>query len=98
LCGLGKAAPNPILSSLKHFREEFVQHVTDKVCKSKKCKALIRYEIDHEKCVGCTSCARKCPVECISGDRRKPHTIDQEKCIKCGQCFSVCRFGAVKRV
>ncbi|MBN2689685.1 MAG: NADH-quinone oxidoreductase subunit NuoF [Gammaproteobacteria bacterium] len=98
LCGLGKAAPNPILSSLKHFREEFVAHVQDKTCAAKKCKALLRYEIDSDKCIGCTACAKKCPVACIKGERKEPHVIDQDTCIKCGQCFSVCRFGAVKKV
>ncbi|MBC7354431.1 MAG: 4Fe-4S binding protein, partial [Thermogutta sp.] len=67
-------------------------------CPAKKCVALIHYEIDPEKCVGCTACARNCPVECISGERRKPHVIDQARCIKCGRCFQVCRFDAVLRL
>jgi NADH:ubiquinone oxidoreductase subunit F (NADH-binding)/Pyruvate/2-oxoacid:ferredoxin oxidoreductase delta subunit len=97
LCGLGRAAPNPILSTLRYYRDEYEAHVIEKRCPARKCKALIHYEVDPEKCVGCTSCARVCPVQCISGTRRAPHVIDQSKCIKCGQCFDVCRFDAVKR-
>ncbi len=97
LCGLGRAAPNPILSTLTHFRDEYLAHVTEKRCPAKRCVALIRYEIDAAKCVGCTVCARNCPVTCISGTRREPHLIDQLRCIKCGRCFQVCRFDAVQR-
>ena len=97
LCGLGRAAPNPVLSTLRQFRAEYEAHVIEKRCPSKKCTALIHYEIDPEKCVGCTLCARNCPVPCISGVRRETHVIDQSRCIKCGKCFEVCRFGAVKR-
>ncbi len=95
LCGLGRAAPNPVLSTLRHFREEYEAHVVEKTCPARKCKALIRYEILAEKCVGCTMCARNCPVACISGARKEPHEIDQNQCIKCGRCFEVCRFDAV---
>jgi NADH-quinone oxidoreductase subunit F len=95
LCGLGRAAPNPVLSTLTHFRDEFIAHVTEQRCPAKKCVALIRYEISEEKCVGCTVCARNCPVACISGARREKHVIDQMKCVKCGKCFEVCRFSAV---
>lgn len=95
LCGLGRAAPNPILSTLKYFKDEYISHVVDKKCLAKQCSALIKYEIDPEKCVGCTACARNCPVCCISGVRKQVHFIDQTRCIKCGKCFEVCRFNAV---
>ena len=98
LCGLGRAAPNPVLSSLKHFREEFLAHIVDKHCPAKKCVALIRYEIIPEKCIGCTICDRNCPVSCISGARKEAHVIDQAACIKCGNCFDVCKFAAIDRV
>ncbi len=97
LCGLGRAAPNPVLSTLREFRGEYESHVELKACPARKCVALTRYEIDPDKCVGCTVCARHCPVECIAGERRQPHEIDQSRCIKCGRCFEVCRFDAVKR-
>jgi NADH:ubiquinone oxidoreductase subunit F (NADH-binding)/(2Fe-2S) ferredoxin/NAD-dependent dihydropyrimidine dehydrogenase PreA subunit len=97
LCGLGRAAPNPVLSTLTHFRDEYLAHVNERRCPAKKCVALIRYEINPEKCVGCTVCARNCPVPCIAGTRREPHVIDQSRCIKCGRCFQVCRFNAVMR-
>ncbi len=97
LCGLGRAAPNPILSTLKHFREEYEAHVLQKRCPSGKCVALLSYTIDPEKCVGCTLCAKNCPVDCIDGERREPHVIDQKRCIKCGRCHEVCRFDAVHR-
>lgn len=98
LCGLGRAAPNPVLSTITHFREEYLAHVVEKRCPAKKCVALIRFEIDPEKCIGCTACARNCPVECIAGERRQPHVIDQDRCIKCGRCYQVCRFDAVLRL
>ena len=98
LCGLGRAAPNPVLSTLVHFRDEYLAHITEKRCPAKRCVALIHYEISPAKCVGCTVCARNCPVECISGTRRQPHEIDQMRCIKCGRCFEVCRFEAVSRL
>ncbi|MBN2480022.1 MAG: 4Fe-4S binding protein [Parachlamydiales bacterium] len=98
LCGLGRACPNPVLSTLKYFKDEYIAHVRDKKCPSKACTSLIHYEINKEKCVGCTMCARNCPVQCISGEVRKTHFIDQSRCIKCGKCFEVCRFGAVNRL
>ena len=97
LCGLGKAAPNPVLSSLKNFRDEYIAHIVEKKCPAKKCTALISYTINKEKCIGCTACARACPVNCITGNRKEPHTIDQSRCIKCGNCAKVCRFGAVDK-
>jgi len=97
LCGLGRAAPNPVLSTLEHFREEYLAHVSQHKCPAKRCTALVHYAINEEKCVGCTVCARSCPVECISGARREPHNIDQDRCVKCGRCFEVCRFNAVDR-
>ncbi len=98
LCGLGQTAPNPVLSVLKNFRAEFLEHITEKHCPTQRCPKLVRYEIDEEKCTGCTLCARRCPVPCISGTARKPHVIDQERCIKCGECFTVCKFDAVKKL
>ncbi|KPU46331.1 NADP-reducing hydrogenase subunit HndC [Oxobacter pfennigii] len=96
LCGLGQTAPNPVLTTLKYFKDEYLAHIIDKKCPAKSCKALLTYSILDTKCVGCTLCARKCPTSAISGETKKPHSIDQSKCIKCGNCFSVCRFGAVQ--
>ncbi len=95
LCALGKTAPNPVLSTLKHFREEYLAHVVDKCCPAGVCKALARFEIVPSKCKGCGMCKRACPVSAISGEVGKPHYIDPKKCIKCGGCKSTCKFGAV---
>ncbi len=95
LCGLGQTAPNPVLATLKFFREEYIAHVRDKKCPAGVCKALMTYAIDADKCRGCTACARKCPADAISGKVKEVHTIDTEKCIKCGVCMETCKFGAV---
>ncbi len=95
LCGLGQTAPNPVLATLKFFREEYVAHVRDKHCPAGVCKALTTYSIDADKCRGCTACARKCPADAISGKVKEVHTIDITKCIKCGVCMETCKFGAV---
>lgn len=97
LCGLGQSAPNPIISTLQYFRDEYEAHVKDKTCSAKVCAALLKYDISKEKCVGCTACARKCPVDAIEGKVKELHIIDQEKCVKCGACYDVCRFDAVIR-
>jgi Pyruvate/2-oxoacid:ferredoxin oxidoreductase delta subunit len=95
LCGLGESAPNPVLTTLKYFRDEYEAHIRDKRCPAKQCKALIRYLILEDKCTGCTVCARNCPTDAIRGTRKEVHVIEQEKCIKCGVCKSVCNFDAV---
>lgn len=95
LCALGKTAPNPVLSTLKYFKEEYLAHVVDKRCPAGVCKALARFEIRENKCKGCGMCKRACPVQAISGEVGKPHHIDPKKCIKCGGCKSTCKFGAV---
>ena len=96
LCALGKTAPNPVLSTLKYFKDEYLAHVVDKRCPAGVCKALASYAIDPAKCKGCGMCKRACPVQAISGAVGKPHVIDPKKCIKCGSCKSTCKFGAVK--
>ena len=95
LCALGQSAPNPVLSTLKYFKDEYVAHIQDKTCPAGVCKALTKYEIIADKCKGCTLCARKCPVSAIEGTVKNPHVINQDKCIKCGLCASNCKFGAI---
>ena len=95
LCGLGQTAPNPVLTTIRYFRSEYEAHIYEKKCPAKKCQALITYEIIPEKCPGCGLCARYCPAEAITGERKKPYIIDKEKCIHCGLCMSVCRLSAI---
>ena len=97
LCALGQTAPNPVLSTLKYFRDEYEAHVVEKRCPAGVCKKLLRYEIDPDKCKGCTACARKCPVGAIEGKVREAHVIDKAKCIKCGACMETCKFGAISK-
>jgi NADH:ubiquinone oxidoreductase subunit F (NADH-binding)/(2Fe-2S) ferredoxin len=97
LCGLGQAAPNPVISTIKHFRSEYDAHIKQKRCPAKVCRKLITYMVDPVKCVGCGACKRDCPVPCILGAPRKIHAIDQTRCIQCGRCYEVCKFDAVKR-
>ena len=97
LCGLGQAAPSPVLSTLKNFRSEYEAHIYEKRCPAGACIALLRYFIEPEHCVGCTLCAKVCPVNCISGAPKKVHEIDQSRCIRCGQCLAKCRFDAIDK-
>ena len=96
LCGLGKSAPLPVLSTIKNFREEYLEHIQEHKCRAHVCTAMRSYVIDAEKCKGCTKCARNCPVGAISGEKKAPHTIDATKCIKCGSCMENCPFGAIE--
>ena len=96
LCGLGQTAPNPVLTTLRYFREEYKAHVKDKKCPAGVCKALIKYRILEDSCTGCLACLKVCPSEAISGELKKVHVLDQDKCIKCGACFEACNFDAIQ--
>jgi NADH-quinone oxidoreductase subunit F/NADP-reducing hydrogenase subunit HndC len=95
LCGLGQTTPNPVMSVIRHFNDELMSHINDKKCPACKCTDLVHYRIDPEACIGCTVCARRCPVSCIAGERKQAHVIDQTACVKCGACLEACKFGAV---
>lgn len=95
LCGLGQTAPNPVLTTIKYFRDEYESHINGKKCPAKVCKPLLTYEVDPEKCTGCTVCAKNCPTDCITGERKEVHFINQEDCIQCGMCYSKCKFDAI---
>jgi NAD-dependent dihydropyrimidine dehydrogenase PreA subunit len=95
LCGLGLTAPNPVLSTIQYFRNEYEAHIKEKQCPAKVCKELISFSIDSEKCTGCGACVRVCPVDAIAGEKKKPHQLDQNKCIKCRGCFEACKLDAV---
>jgi NADH-quinone oxidoreductase subunit F len=96
LCGLGQTAPNPVLTTLKYFREEYEEHIREKRCRAKQCRALIRYRVLAETCTGCMACVKACPTQAAVGERKKAHTIIQDKCIQCGLCFQACRFDAIE--
>ncbi len=97
LCGLGQTAPNPVLSTVRYFKDEYLEHIDNRHCPAGVCKALFQYVVNKDKCVGCTACARVCPVNAVRGEVKKPHIIDQEICIKCGACMQKCKFGAISK-
>ena len=95
LCGLGQTAPNPVLSTIRYFKNEYLAHIKDKKCSAGVCKTLIKYTIDAENCTGCTACLKVCPQDAIEGETKKPHSIIEDKCIKCGMCYDICQYDAV---
>ena len=97
LCGLGQTAPNPVLSTIRYFRDEYLAHIEKKACPTKVCLDLLHYEISLEKCIGCSLCARRCPPSCISGSKQDKYKIDQLKCVKCGQCVDICPTKAISK-
>jgi NADH-quinone oxidoreductase subunit F len=98
LCGLGKTAPNPVLSTLRYFRKEYEEHIFEKRCRTGRCKALLRPEVDAVKCKGCQLCLPACPTQAITGEKKKPHAINAELCIKCGACVKVCKLHAIEGI
>lgn len=98
LCALGKTAANPVLSTLRYFRNEYEEHIRERHCPALECPGLFRFEIQEDLCKGCGICLKKCPMEAISGEKKKPHAIDQEKCTQCGVCFAKCPFSAVIKI
>lgn len=98
LCGLGQSAPNPVLSTIQNFRDEYLAHIRDKKCPAKVCRALLQYTISSELCRGCGICARECPEKAISGEPKEPYFINQEACIKCGVCIEKCPFDAISLI
>jgi formate hydrogenlyase subunit 6/NADH:ubiquinone oxidoreductase subunit I len=97
LCGLGQSAPNPVLSTLKNFREEYEEHISAKKCRADFCESLLTYTIT-DTCIGCTACKKACPANAVTGTAKTRHSIDQARCIKCGICFKTCKFGAITKV